>query len=341
MTEEKKQYRFDSVDLILYLWNRRLPLILITGLAAVVSIIVSLTIEEKYKSEVIIFPTAASSISHDLLATNIAKKEIMKLGEDEEVEQLLQVLNSDEIRARIIAKYDLMNHYEIDTAAKYPLTMLNEEFDENISFLPTKFMSVQIQVMDKDPELAARMANDISNLVDTIMNNMQKERAQKALALVEHEYFAFKNNIKLLQDSLKKISAFGVVDYESQAEVTNQAYAQAILNGNTSAANKLQKKIDVLAKYGGAYMAIAYQLEFETEQLSKLKAKYGEAQLDATQNLPNKFVVNSATVAEKKSYPIRWLIVVVSTISAFIMTVLLLVVFDAINRRLKEIQQKA
>lgn len=341
MTEEKKQYRFDSVDLILYLWNRRLPLILITGLAAVVSIIVSLTIEEKYKSEVIIFPTAASSISHDLLATNIAKKEIMKLGEDEEVEQLLQVLNSDEIRARIIAKYDLMNHYEIDTAAKYPLTMLNEEFDENISFLPTKFMSVQIQVMDKDPELAARMANDISNLVDTIMNNMQKERAQKALALVEHEYFAFKNNIKLLQDSLKKISAFGVVDYESQAEVTNQAYAQAILNGNTNAANKLQKKLDVLAKYGGAYMAIAYQLEFETEQLSKLKAKYGEAQLDATQNLPNKFVVNSATIAEKKSYPIRWLIVFVSTVSAFIMTVLLLVVFDAINRRLKEIQQKA
>jgi len=340
MTEEKKQYRFDSVDLILYLWNRRLPLILITGLAALVSIIVSLTIEEKFKSEVIIFPAAASSISHDLLATNIAKKEIMKLGEDEEVEQLLQVLNSDEIRSRIIAKYDLMNHYEIDTADKYPLTRLNEEFDENISFLPTKFMSVQIQVLDKDPELAASMANEISNLVDTIMNNMQKERAQKALALVEHEYFAFKNNIITLQDSLKIISAHGVVDYESQAEVTNQAYAQAILNGNASAANKLQKKLDVLAKYGGAYMAIAYQLEFETEQLSKLKAKYGEAQLDATQNLPNKFVVNSATVAEKKSYPIRWLIVFVSTFSAFIMTVLLLVVFDAINRRLKEIQQK-
>lgn len=341
MTEDKRQYRFDSVDLILYLWNRKWPLIILTGIAAVISIIVSLTIEEKYKSEVIIFPTAATSISHDLLAVNIAKKEIMKLGEDEEVEQLLQVLNSDEIRARIIHKYDLMNHYDIDTAASYPLTVLNEEFAENFAFTPTKFMSVSIQVMDTDPAMAAAMANDIGNLVDTIMNGMQKERAQMALALVEHEYFSFKAHIIELQDSLKIISEKGIVDYESQSEVTNQAYAQAILDGNTRAEKKLQEKLDVLAKYGGAYMSLAYQLEFESEQLSKLKSKYAEAQLDATQNLPNKFVVNSAFVAEKKSYPVRWLIVVASTFSTFILALLLLVVFDSITRRLKEIQQKA
>lgn len=341
MTEEKKQYRFDSVDLVLYLWNRKWPLIIITGLAVIVSIIVSLTIEEKYKSEVIIFPTAASSISHDLLAVNIAKKEIMKLGEDEEVEQLLQVLNSDEIRSRILKKYDLMNHYDIDQSGKYPLTALNKEFNENITFTPTKFMSVRIEVLDKDPNLAAEMANEISNLVDTIMNGMQKERAEMAFSLVKHEYFSFKAHLKNLQDSLKTISAKGIVDYESQSEVINQAYAQAILDGNTSAANKLQKKLDILAEYGGAYMSLAYQLEFESEQLSKLKSKYAEAELDATQNLPNKFVVNSAFVAEKKSYPVRWLIVVVSSLSTFILALLLLVVVDSVTRRLKELQQKA
>ena len=69
--------------------KKKLPLLLLTGFAAVLSIIVSLSIDNKYKSEVILFPAASSSVSHDLLAMNLAKKEILKLGEDEEVEQLL------------------------------------------------------------------------------------------------------------------------------------------------------------------------------------------------------------------------------------------------------------
>ena len=215
MIEEKKQYRFDSVDLILYLWNRRLPIIILTGIAALASIIASLVIEEKYKSEVIIFPAASSSVSHDLLAMNIAKKEILKLGEDEEVEQLLQILNSDEIRERIISKYDLMNHYEIDSNQKYRQTTLYKEFNDNISFLPTKFMSVRIEVLDKEPQMAANIANDISNLVDTVMNKMQKGRALEALALVEKEYNIndwcreIKTQYKLLKRNNKRKKARG------------------------------------------------------------------------------------------------------------------------------------
>lgn len=341
MAEQNTQYRFDSVDLILYLWKRRLPLVIITAVAAIVSIVVALSIQEKYKSEVILFPAASSSVSHDLLAMNIAEKNILKLGEDEEVEQLLQVLNSDDIRAKIIEKYDLMNHYEIDSNQKYPLTALHKEFSENISFTPTKFMSVRVEVLDKDPQMAADIANDISALVDTTMNNMQRERAQDALKLVEREYFTLRDQIQEMEDSLTVIRSYGVVEYESQAEVLTDAYAQAIVAGNTRAAEKLQQKLEVFAKYGGAYVSIRDYLEFEKKHLSELKSKYVEALVDATQSLPTKFVVNKAFPAEKKSYPVRWLIVVASTFSAFIFAVLLLVVFDAINRRLKEIQEKA
>lgn len=340
MTEAKNQYRFDSVDLILYLWNKRIPLIIITGIAAIVSIIVSLTIEEKYESEVILFPAATSSVSHDLLGVNIAKKTIMNLGEDEEVEQLLQVLNSDEIRTRIVDKYKLMEHYEIDPTGKFPYTELYREFNNNIEFTPTKFMSVRIRVLDKDAQTAANIANEIASLVDTVRNKMQRERALEALALVEYEYNDFQAHIKRLQDSLTLIRKKGIVDYESQAEVLNQAYAQAILEGKNKAANTIQKKLDVMAKYGGAYVSLRDYLEFESEQLSRLKAKYAEAMIDATQTLPTKFVVNDAVMAEKKAYPVRWLIVVVSTFSAFVFTLLLLVIYDAIVNRMNDIKSQ-
>ncbi|MGE4290075.1 MAG: Wzz/FepE/Etk N-terminal domain-containing protein [Salinivirgaceae bacterium] len=339
MAETNNEYRFDSVDLILYLWDRKWPIMGITTVAAIVSIIVALLIPVKFKSEVILFPAAASSVSHDLLSSNISKKEILRLGEDEEVEQLLQVLQSDEIRDRIIEKYDLMNHYQIDSTSKYPFTALHKEFSENISFTPTKFMSVRITVMDTDPKMAAGIANDISNLVDTIRNKMQTERAYEALHLVEKEYFTQRDQIQQLEDSLNVLRSFGVVDYESQAEVLTDAYGQAIIQGKNEAARKLEAKLNVLAKYGGAYVSIRDYLEFEKKQLSNLKAKYAEALVDATQNLPTKFVVNKAVEAEKKSYPTRWLIVVLSTFSAFILTVLLMVVSDTLLKRLKEIKK--
>ncbi len=339
MSENNSQYRFDSVDLVLYLWNKRLPLIVLTGLAAIVSVIASLLIENKYKSEVIVFPTATGSVSQDLLSLNNAKKNILNLGEEEEVEQLLQVLHSDVIRQKIITKYNLKSHYDVKESNKYPLTTLNKKFAKNISFKPTKFMSISITVMDKDPNIAAAIANDIAAMADTVMNQMQKERANQALLLVEQQYRELTQSIQTIQDSLTVIRSLGVVDYESQAEVLNNAYGQAILAGKTEAAKTIEKKLAIVAKYGGAYVAMRDFLEFQSEQLSDLKAKYAEAKLDASQFLPKKYVVNSAVPSERKDYPRRSIIVIVSTLSAFVMSVLLLVVFDVFKARLTNLKQ--
>ena len=91
---------------------------------------------------------------------------------------------------------------------------------------------------------------------------------------------------------------------------------------------KLEQKLEVLSKYGGAYVSIRDFLEFEKKQLSSIKAKHAEAEVDAYQDLPHTFIVNHAMKAEKKSFPIRWLICSVSTISTFIFVLILLLLFD-------------
>ncbi len=95
----------------------------------------------------------------------------------------------------------------------------------------------------------------------------------------------------------------------------------------------LEEKLTNLSEYGGAYVSIRDALEYEKKQLSELKTKYEEAKVDAEEELPCKFIVNSAYKAEKKSYPVRWLIVVVSTLSAFLLAVLVLIVLDNLKRR--------
>ncbi len=334
MNPNKDTYDFESFNLILFIRDKFKPILIITVIAAVVSIIVSLLIQPKYKSSVILFPAPAVSLSKSLLGTNITSKTVATFGEEEEVERLMQVLNSDELRQLVIQKHNLMKHYEIDTTSKFPKTQLLKEYEDNVSINRTEFMSIKVEVLDKDPRKAASIANDISAFVDTVMNQMKRERAKKSLNIVENEYQSLQNSIKQLEDSLTQIRMQGVNDYSSQSEVFNEAYAKALLN-NSPRAKVLKEKIDILSKYGSAYIAISQFLENQYSQLSDLKARYAEAKVNANKTLSHKLVVNRAHAAEKKSYPVRWLIVVVSTASAFILAIIVLLVLDNIKRVLR------
>jgi uncharacterized protein involved in exopolysaccharide biosynthesis len=165
-----------------------------------------------------------------------------------------------------------------------------------------------------------------------VKNRMQKDRAFKAMRIAEAEYAEMKAYVKELEDSLNTLRGLGVNDYESMSERFNEAYAKAILEGKTQAAEKLSVQLKILSKYGGAYVSIRDMLEHEKEQLSHLRAKYQEAKVDAEQTLPHKFIVNNAFPAEKKSYPIRWLIVLVSTVSTFILALLVIIGYENVSR---------
>lgn len=321
----------NSGNLIVFFYRWRKPLIIVSVVAAICSIIVSLIIQDKYKSTVVLFPTTTSSISKALISeNNTGKEDVMQLGEEEEAEQMLQVLNSDRIRTRIIEKYNLFKHYDIDEGGKHPYTKLQKEYKNNISYTRTEFMSVEIDVLDHNADTAALIANDIANLIDTINNEMRHEIALQAFYIVEQKYNDQKNTIAELQDSLNVLRKMGVIDYESQAERLTEQLAIAIVQGKTKAVKELERRLDILGE-GGSFVFLTNQLEFETEKLTLIHAKYEEAKMDSESSLQHKFIVNNAFAAEKKTYPIRWLIVVVSTFSAFLLTLILLLFVESIK----------
>jgi len=290
-----------------------------------------------YKSDVILYPTASNSISKVLLSDNFNNtKDILEFGEIEQTEQMLQILNSNKIRDRIVSKYNLLDHYEIKPDSKYKMTRLYEEYESNFEFRRTEYMAVKITVYDRDPQLASFMANDVADLVDSTINHMQKKIAIKAFKIVEFEYNKLKNEIKVKEDSLTVLREFGVHDYESQSEMFNRQLAIEMAKGNIKSIKRLEKKLEILATYGGPYVSIRDALEHDKKQLSQLKAKYEEAKVDANESLPHTFVINTAYKAEKKTYPIRWLIVVVTTFASLFLAILLFSVIDMFSGQLGE-----
>ncbi|NUM51049.1 MAG: hypothetical protein HUU48_08020 [Flavobacteriales bacterium] len=338
--QPNNDFSFSSGNLLLFLYKWRKLLIIISASAALISAIVSLVIREKYKSTVILFPTRTNSISKVLLSENTSGKfDILDFGEEEQAEQMLQVLNSDEIRVRIIEKYNLMQHWDIDPNDQYKMTKLFNAYESNIRFKRTEFMSVKIDVMDYSPDTAALIANDIAALHDSVRNRMRKDLAKQAFEIVKAAYLDQKWRIQLMEDSLTKIRAMGVYSFESQAEVLSDQLGAALVKGNKQAAGEIEENLKKISLYGSSFISLTEQLVNEYKQLSVVRARYDEAKVDAEKTLETKFVVNHAFPAEKKSYPIRWLIVVVSTVATFLLTLFSIVLFESI-KQVKEVSKE-
>jgi LPS O-antigen subunit length determinant protein (WzzB/FepE family) len=323
MEDKDYQKSFDSTNLLVFLYSYKKPIITITVVAAIVSAAVSFMIQEKFLSTVILFPASTNSISKSLMTQDVTGKlDINAFGEEEQAEQLLQILNSDDISGYIRNKYNLMKHYGFKSDENFALTNTVKQYQENVTFKRTEFNSVRIDVLDHHKDTAALIANDISDRLDSVRTRMQQERALIGLRIIEDEYKSMQTYMKSMDDSLTAIRKKGLTDFEVEVEQLTKAYYEALSKGNSSIVKELEKKLEIFAEYGSAYRSLTENLEFEREQLALLRAKYEETKADATRSLSTKFVVNQAWPAEKKAYPIRWLIVLVSTFSAFLLTIL-------------------
>ncbi len=281
---------YDSFDLIRFIFRYKWTIAAITFLAAVVSIIVSLQITPKFASTVILYPKSQTAVSQAITTSELIDPEdhLLNFGDEEATEQLLQALHSEHITNTIIKRFDLMNHYDIDKSGSFPITELYREYNNNIKYRRTEYQAIEIKVLDKDPEMAAQIANSISALLDSTLNAMQQEVAQALFLAVKKSFERQKNEVEALQDSIYALPR----------------------------KDQLQQTV------------LGNMLQNEGKRLSELRGKLAEAQLNATTAIPRKFTVSKAYPAEKKSYPVRWLIVVMSTLAAFMFAVFATLFFD-------------
>lgn len=333
MTTKEDTNIFDIGKIWDIIFSKRKILFSICVLALIVSVIASLLITPRYRSVHVLFPASSASVSQSLVAESHGKKDIFKFGEEEDVEQLLQVLRSTEIRDRIVKKYNLFDHYDINPNSRYPLTTLHKKYDKNIKVSKTEFMSIKIEVLDECPQTAADIANDISAYADTTIRRMRKQRIESAYAIVKREFENQVAKIKAIEDSLRVLSSYGILDVRSQAEVYSDQYAAAIANNNIRGAQQIRERLKILETYGSSFMVLKEKMFEEVKRLAQIETKYVEAKIDLEEDLPNIYVVNYAEVSERKAYPIRWLIVVISVLSTFLFSLLVLVFFESLKKK--------
>jgi uncharacterized protein involved in exopolysaccharide biosynthesis len=121
-----------------------------------------------------------------------------------------------------------------------------------------------------------------------------------------------------MEDSMNVLRRQGVYDYKDQIEALMKDYSSSISKGHPDIAKEIKVEMDRISKYGTIFNKLELDIEAAHEKLDILKKRHELMKIDIDSDLPSKFILDNASEADKKSYPIRWLIVVVSTLSALI-----------------------
>lgn len=312
-------------ELLVFTYKNR-KILFITGvIAAIISIIISLILPVLYESNAIVFPTATSTVSFNPQSN--AKASSMDFGEEENAEQLIQILQSSPLRNRIIKKFDLAKVYEIDPEKASYHHKLGKAYESHIHFERTRFGSINISVLDESPQLAADIANKIVQLIDTVKNDLIKERTIPAFEINKRKLEQLKQSQERLNSEMDSLSQLGVIDALSRSSLF------AALNESKTAEDKafFKNQIVVNLKYGARYDALSDLREFRIEKMTDQEVSYEQAESDAIENFNHKFVVESAVASDKKAKPKRMIIVLVFTLASIILMFIALLIRDRVK----------
>lgn len=312
---ENKNFELNSTALLQTLWSYRKMLVIVGVVAFIVSTIAAFLITPKFKATAIIYPPAANQASKELFTEN-KQEGLTVFGETEEAEQFLQILSSRTLKDSVIARLNLFEHWDIKPSSKYKMHEVYSKFDQNVRTKPTQYQSVVIEVMDRDPEMAAKIANAVIDISDSLMRLTKSQIATKALTALEKQYEKALEEIKIAEDSLTMVMQKGVVHLKKQSEQFYKDYTKALLANDKRAIAILEKQIQPLQQYGSKYERYRNEVQDMALQITELKLSLKVLRIEAEQSIPSQFVIDRAVTPDKKAYPKRSLVIILSTLSS-------------------------
>ena len=214
--EVNMQDKLDLIRLIklAHKWRKHLLVVFVS--CVVISFLFTLPIIMKpmYKATAIVYPV-----------------NITPYSEESPTEQMLQLFNSEDIKDQLITSFNLYNHYGIDTTSNMPRFNLMRRLDENISVAKTEYESVEINVFDTDPVVAAHMCDSLTTFMDQKAIKLVRDRTKEIIVILKGQYDSKRTEMDSMESALRDLrSNYGIFDFENQVEGFSREYSELDLH---------------------------------------------------------------------------------------------------------------
>jgi len=204
---------------MLFRW-RRFILGVTGGMAVVAVVVSLLLPDWYLASSRLLLPEGNSGgLSSALLGDLSSAAASLLGGGGGDYSRYLAILSSRSMYKSLVDSFELIHVYE-DEDSETPLKDAIETLSDNVEFvIDDEYEFLSVEVYDKDPRRAAAMANFFVRRLDEINNRLSAQTAGLFRAYVERRYGEAQHTRSTLLDSLQAFQQhYGVFDMEAQTQ---------------------------------------------------------------------------------------------------------------------------
>lgn len=258
-------------------------------------------IDPKFKSTSIVYPINLGTFSDESYS-----------------EQMVQILKSRDVTDKIIKDFNLSKHYELDSAYKHFTSTMYYFYGQNVSISKTEYESVEIDVLDTDPVMAANMANAMINYYDQKVRDMHKLKLKELIAINENYVSLLTERKKTIEDRIHILNSdYGILDFKIQVEgLTEGSFG--------SKSTKANKQLEHFKKYGTEFNSLNSELDSITGHYLHYRSEVNLQKIEYDKNITYSSIISTAYANDSKFSPKRIPITMLGGLSVFALVIFII-----------------
>lgn len=339
----------------IFRWKKQILWLCI--IAAIGSVIISLLLPNYYKASTI-FYAASEDVSKPDPVGN-ALKERAYFGQEDDMDKLMTIAQSNELTNHLIEKFNLYQHYEIDSTGKKAQFKIREHLNALFEVKKTKYEAIELSIEDKDPSFAAQMTNAAREKINLIAKKLTKDTQAKQLKNKQSSLLEKQNYLNAMGDSLQALSnRYGIYNVLAQSEaLSNQlaknqadhvmataklnalkgnpsirrdtiAYIQANVTGLEEQLKSLRGIMDKFNSGASKVSSIDNAMDIAVEQFAEDQERMKQLKAAYEADTPMVILVEKAETPIVKSRPKRSILCLASLLLTFLFSSIAAIVID-------------
>lgn len=333
----------------------------LTLAAGILSVIIALLLPNFYESETR-FYTASPDLGKPEKIFGLTGKDMEYYGSEDDRDRFLSLAESGMMLQFLIDSFQLMEYYEIDDSSQSGGSSAQAALSGDLTILTDERDAIRMKMVHTSDTAARDIVVAARNFAEQQIVQFQKQGQKRVIETFEHSIRDKEKLIQRYTDTLKQLQErYGIIEPETQSELiaTSITNAETDLAEALGKLNRLQSSpgarrdsiIKVETRIDGFKAKIARltsdtltttsysnikkftaglsQFEYykrlndgmksdisnEMRRLEFFRSAY-------TANPPGIHLVEEAGIPDSKSYPVRWLIVSMSTLGAFLFSLI-------------------
>ncbi len=212
------QTKESLIDILKLILKQKKSVIRNVAIITILAVIVSLFLPNYYSATTVFYPASPDVMKPEhIFGTSTKDMEYYGTGMD--LDRMLSVANSVELLDLMVDSFGLYKRYEIDSTGRKARYKVHNTLKDHYKIEKTKLDALELSIEDKDPKVAASMANAARFFINNLVSDLLKTNLEELSVTMKDNIAQKQKEVETLSDSVRILrNKYKIIEPDAQGK---------------------------------------------------------------------------------------------------------------------------